>query len=84
LIEFVKNLYRLAAQFAIDRTPLFLGELAGSVIHLKVTDLAVLGVTRGLKVGNSPLVMQVILLGNLGAQRLANEPDAQSENDDCD
>ena len=80
----MKNLYRLAAQFAIDRTPLFVGELAGSVVHLKVADLTVLGVTRSLKVGDPPLVTEVVLLGNLRAQRLADEPDRQSENDDCD
>ena len=62
----------------------FEGEIDSGFMLRKPELQLQIGVTRSLKVGDPPLVTEVVLLGNLRAQRLADEPDRQSENDDCD
>src|ERR1700739_1340460 len=51
-VERVQDLNRLGPQRPVNRLEVGVGQLAGAVIQLGVADLAVLGLTRGLELGD--------------------------------
>ena len=50
-VELAQDLDRLGPQGAVERLVVGVGQLAGAVVELGVADLAVLGLARGLELG---------------------------------
>ena len=72
----------LAAQFTIERAPLVVGELAGSIVHLKVTNLPIFGVACSLEVCDPAFVAAIGFAGDASSQRLPDVPDQKSKDHD--
>ena len=78
----MQQLYGLAAQLAIERAPVGLGQLAGAVVHLGVADLGVLGVARGLEVGALGRARGLALGPPAGPQRRADHQHGDRHHDE--
>ena len=54
VVEVAEDLDRLAAERAVELVVVGIGQLAGAVVELGVAQLAVLGLARGLELGEVP------------------------------
>jgi hypothetical protein len=80
LVEAAEDLDRLAAQGAIDRAPVGVGELAGAAVEVGVADLAVLGVALGLELLAQRV--DVVLLATPAQRRADHEHDDEQHDQD--